>query len=159
MTDVEPSFLNASQLKWWGEFHFEIGQSRAWRLGSLLIRITRNLNEWQLEYHRPRSQNEDDQDWDILDPESDFGQKTILERYLYAQTSDTLTLLPRLADRSAAVGAPSARMAPIPTRWVSAAVTAGLGVVEQAASHREPRTRGRRVRFMEGLSRGTDKKG
>jgi hypothetical protein len=103
MTDVEPSFLNATQLKWWGEFHFEIGQSRAWRLGSLLIRITRSLNEWQLEYHRPRSQNEDDQDWEILVPESDFGQKTILERYLYAQTSASLTLLPRLADRSVVV--------------------------------------------------------
>lgn len=93
----------ASQRPWWGVYNFEIDQTRAWRLGSLLLRITRGLHEWQVEYHRPRHQDENDQDWQILVPETDFGQKVILERYLYAKTSQQLTLVPRLADRSVVV--------------------------------------------------------
>ncbi len=38
---------------WWGEYAFEINQSKAWQFGSLLFRITRGLQEWRLEYYRP----------------------------------------------------------------------------------------------------------
>ncbi|PPJ79620.1 hypothetical protein CV021_00470, partial [Staphylococcus aureus] len=56
-----------------------LGQSRAWRLGSLYVRISRNINEWQLEYHRPRHQNENMQDWEILDIDTAFSEPTVLE--------------------------------------------------------------------------------
>ncbi|MEY2864304.1 MAG: hypothetical protein RLY58_2011 [Pseudomonadota bacterium] len=103
LSDIALTPSQAADLKWWGEYQFDIGQSRAWLLGSLLLRLTRGVNEWQLEYHRPRHQDENDQDWQLLSPEEDFGQKTTLERYLFAHTGDRLTLLPRLADRSVVV--------------------------------------------------------
>lgn len=90
-------------LKWWGELHFDIGQARVWRFGSLYVRIKRNLNEWQLEYHRPRHQDAYLQDWETLDIETAFSEPTVLERYLFARTSDTLSIYPRLANRSVIV--------------------------------------------------------
>lgn len=88
---------------WWGPLSFMVGQSRAWRLGSLYVRISRNINEWQLEYHRPRHQNENMQDWEILDIDTAFSEPTVLERYMFAHTGDSLSLYPRLADRSVIV--------------------------------------------------------
>lgn len=94
---------HASTLKWWGHLHFDIGQARVWRLGSVYVRIKRNINEWQLEYHRPRHQNENMQDWEVLDVDTAFSEPTILERYMFARTSDHLSLYPRLANRSVIV--------------------------------------------------------
>jgi hypothetical protein len=91
-------------LQWWGEHPFKIGQTRVWKLGSLLLRLTRGLHEWQLEYHRPRYQEYSEQDWHLLPPDYDLSTKPmVLQRYLFSKTPDTFTLLPRLADRSVVV--------------------------------------------------------
>lgn len=90
----------AKDLKWWGELEFEIGQARVWRFGSLYVRITRSLHEWQLEYHRPHHQSEFIQDWEVLDEQASFSKPIVLQRFLFAQTTRHITLLPRLADRS-----------------------------------------------------------
>jgi hypothetical protein len=97
------TIMTPEDLKWWGEIHFDIGQSRAWRFGSLYVRITRNLTEWQLEYHRPRHQDAYMQDWETLDIEMPFSEPTTLERYLFGRTSDKISLYPRLANRSVIV--------------------------------------------------------
>ncbi len=39
-----------------GEYNFELNQARAWQFGSLLFRLTRGLQEWRLEFHRPQVQ-------------------------------------------------------------------------------------------------------
>ncbi|MEC7120345.1 MAG: hypothetical protein VXW65_10635 [Pseudomonadota bacterium] len=92
-----------STLQWWGEHTFLLGQSRVWQLGSLVIKITRNVHEWQVEYHRPRLQDENEQSWCVLPADTVLEQPVKLERYLFEQTSDQLSLLPRLADRSVVV--------------------------------------------------------
>lgn len=99
----DPTSPHSPLTPWWGPFSFAIGQSRAWRLGSLHVRLTRNLNEWQLEYHRPRHQSENIQDWEVLEMDTAFGEPTALERYLFAHTTDSLSFYPRLADRSVIV--------------------------------------------------------
>ena len=58
--DLEPELPD---LKWWGELHFELYQSRAFQLGSMLLRITRGLQEWRLEYYRPQFQYDYEQQW------------------------------------------------------------------------------------------------
>lgn len=94
---------NVQDLKWWGQQDFKLGQTRAWRLGSLYVRITRTQNEWQLEYHRPHHQSEFIQDWETLDIETAFSQPCTLQRFLFANTHNNLSLYPRLADRSVIV--------------------------------------------------------
>jgi hypothetical protein len=94
---------NVQELKWWGPQDFKLGQTRAWRLGSLSVRITRTQNEWQLEYHRPHHQSEFIQDWEPLDVDMAFSQPNTLQRYLFPYTHNNLALYPRLADRSVIV--------------------------------------------------------
>lgn len=100
MTGKDGTMPNAQDLKWWGPQDFKLGQTHTWRLGSLYVRITRNLSEWQLEYHRPHHQSEFIQDWEVLDVDTAFSQPCVLQRFLFAHTHNNLSLYPRLADRS-----------------------------------------------------------
>jgi len=97
-----------SDLQWWGVQSFEIGQSRRWQLGALWLSITRDLYEWRLEYHRPKRLSEHKIGshsllWRVLQQHETLPEPSKLERYLFANTDATLTLLPRLADRSMVV--------------------------------------------------------
>ena len=93
-----------SKLKWWGEHHFELNRPKAWQFGSLLFRLTRGLQEWRLEYHRPTVQYDYEQQWhQINDPEFGFPQPIKIERYMFKNTQETIQIMPRLADRSVVI--------------------------------------------------------
>lgn len=92
------------KLKWWGEQHFELNQSKAWQFGSTLLRLTRGLQEWRLEYYRPRFQYDYEQQWKcIQDVNFAFPQPVHVERYMLRETKNTFQLMPRLADRSVVI--------------------------------------------------------
>lgn len=93
----------AGQDRWWGSYSFALDQRRAWLLGSLRLRITRHAGEWLLCHHRPAVQPDDEQDWQLLEANVDLGAPLQQARYLFEHTSDTLALMPRLADRSVVV--------------------------------------------------------
>lgn len=93
-----------AKLKWWGEQQFDINQSKAWELGSLLLRLTRGTQEWRLEYHRPHCQYDYEQQWQYLhDQEIAFPHPVTIERYMFKKTNSTFQLMPRLADRSVVI--------------------------------------------------------
>ncbi|WP_415502387.1 hypothetical protein [Acinetobacter celticus] len=93
-----------SKLKWWGEHHFELNRPKSWQFGSLLFRLTRGLQEWRLEYHRPTVQYDYEQQWhQINDPEFGFPQPIKIERYMFKNTQETIQIMPRLADRSVVI--------------------------------------------------------
>ena len=95
---------HANELKWWGEQQFEIQQAKAWQFGSLLFRLTRGIKEWRLEYHRPQSQHDYEQQWQVLN-DTIFAmlQPAKIERYMFHNTQSTFHLMPRLADRSVVI--------------------------------------------------------
>ncbi|AYA02787.1 hypothetical protein BEN74_07975 [Acinetobacter sp. WCHAc010034] len=94
----------APKLKWWGEHHFELNRPKSWQFGSLLFRLTRGLQEWRLEYHRPAVQYDYEQQWhQINDPEFAFPQPVKVERYMFKNTHESIQLMPRLADRSVVI--------------------------------------------------------
>ncbi|RKG36596.1 hypothetical protein [Acinetobacter rongchengensis] len=91
-------------LKWWGEQHFEPLQSKAWQFGSMMLRITRGLQEWRLEYYRPHFQYDYEQQWhQIQDVNFGFPEPVHVERYMFRETHSTFQLMPRLADRSVVI--------------------------------------------------------
>ena len=91
-------------LKWWGEQKFELNQSKAWQFGSLLFRLTRGIQEWRLEYYRPQVQYDYEQSWHFIEDDSfRFPQPIHVERYMFRETTPTIQLLPRLADRSVVI--------------------------------------------------------
>lgn len=91
-------------LKWWGEHEFELHQPKAWQFGSMLFRLTRGMQEWRLEYHRPQVQYDYEQQWHrINDPNFSFPQPVKIERYMFKSTTNKLQLMPRLADRSVVI--------------------------------------------------------
>lgn len=100
----EPIDADAPDQRWWGEYHFELNQPRAWQFGSLLFRLTRGLQEWRLEYHRPQVQYDYEQKWyQIEDPNFAFPAPVRIERYMFRSTHEKLQLMPRLADRSVVI--------------------------------------------------------
>lgn len=96
-----PSAL--SSLQWWGEHVFALGQTRSWQLGCLWLSITRDRQEWRLEYHQPKRLGAYRLSWRVLAQDEQLPEPVKLERYLFAETQASLTLLPRLADRSMVV--------------------------------------------------------
>lgn len=91
-------------LTWWGEEIFELNQTKTWQFGSLLFRLTRGLQEWRLEYHRPSIQFDYEQQWSrIHDKEMAFPQPIHVERYMFKETHRTFRLMPRLPDRSVVI--------------------------------------------------------
>ena len=104
MADLSAPSSPAQLQHWWGEYHFELQQARAWQFGSLLFRLTRGLQEWRLEYHRPSVQYDYEQQWhEILDPNFALPQPMQIERYMFKNTSSKIQLMPRLADRSVVI--------------------------------------------------------
>lgn len=89
---------------WWGKFHFEINQSRTWQFGSLVLRLTRMLNEWRLEYHRPLIQHDYEQEYKpINDVEYSLALPIQTERFMFRQTTPEIYLMPRLAPESVVI--------------------------------------------------------
>lgn len=84
---------------WWGPQSFAPGKGRHWHMAGMDLTIIRQAREWQFQIHRAPAQSEDNHEWSRDDqlPESQLGE---LRRYVFRQTSEELTLLPRLADRS-----------------------------------------------------------
>lgn len=96
--------LASPHLKWWGEHTFELHQAKAWQFGSLLFRLTRGINEWRLEYHRPQYQYDYEQNWhSITDTNFACPQPRKIERYMFKKTHEIFQLMPRLADRSVVI--------------------------------------------------------
>ncbi len=90
-------------LKWWGEFSFTLNQALSWRFGSLYFRLIRHSKEWRIEYYRPKSQHESQQDWQVLSPEELFPAPIQFERYMFNKTGEKFFLMPRLANRSVVI--------------------------------------------------------
>lgn len=89
----------ADKRPWWGEYHFETDSTRSWQLAGLDLRITRHTAEWHLESYRHPDQHEDLHDWQEQLGSIPLAETARLHRHLFTSTSDSLHLLPRLADR------------------------------------------------------------
>ncbi|MFV8752509.1 hypothetical protein ACNOYE_18335 [Nannocystaceae bacterium ST9] len=79
---------------WWGEFEFDAGVCRRWRIGPLTLWVTRLAKEWQVAFERTR---ELDATVDVDEGEPPPG-KLERSRYLFEQGSK-LGLIARVADR------------------------------------------------------------
>lgn len=88
---------------WWGRYNFDIGQSRAWQLGGLDLRVTRTPHEWSFQ-PRPRlnKQNEENSHW-ALNDDIKMPSSATTSRFFFSNTGEALYLLPLLADRSVVV--------------------------------------------------------
>lgn len=93
---VEPLF-------WWGEFGFEPGEGRMWRLAGLDVRLSRHEREWVLETSRSPFQHEDVQDWELLHPSLAAPENAAPSRFLFNRTGEKLRVMPALADRSVVI--------------------------------------------------------
>lgn len=92
-----------NQGSWWGEFRFETGESRCWRLAGLDLRVTRSDREWQIESFRSPLQHEDEQPWEVLSPAPLPLENAVPGRHLFNRTSPLLRILPAAADRSVVI--------------------------------------------------------
>lgn len=90
------------QSVWWGPQTFEPGQGLHWDMAGMHLTVIRQLREWQFQIHRTDSQDEDNHEW-YRDEQLTDAPSDELRRFVFRKTSGTLTLLPRLADRSVVI--------------------------------------------------------
>ena len=82
---------------WWGDYSFEQQQQRCWQVGARVIILKRLANEWN-------SWNiEADEEFDepIVCKDNcslDYDESRLFGRYLQQKTSETIKVLPLLAD-------------------------------------------------------------
>lgn len=87
--------------EWWGDYTFDLSEGGQWEIGPLRIAVQRLPREW-LVAHEEIEATEDPQKWwfvySSLDlHESDFAHRS---RFVFQSTTEQLTVLPALADRS-----------------------------------------------------------
>ncbi|MES2217387.1 MAG: hypothetical protein V4501_03140 [Pseudomonadota bacterium] len=85
---------------WWGTFNFQENKPRFWEIGALLLGIERQPQEWRI-----ASNSSDDLEQNNIQvgvEKSPPFPNDLLEfkRFLFHQTSSTITLTPILADRA-----------------------------------------------------------
>lgn len=85
---------------WWGTFNLQENIPRFWEVGSLLLGIERQPHEWRI-----ASNLDDDPDKSAIkvgvEDSPAFAKENLeFKRFIFHQTSSTLSLTPILADRS-----------------------------------------------------------
>ena len=87
-------------LIWWGEFSFSDGQALRWRIGPLSIHIQRLTREWRLGYQRCDTSDDSAVDVERARATDPAAVPDMQNRFVFRRTTDTLWLMPTLADRS-----------------------------------------------------------
>lgn len=93
--------MNESSNEWWGDVTIEVDSTALWQIGPLKIAVRRLPHEWLIAYDYA-GEADDEMTWSYessdLDPSS--GEFSQLFRYVFQSTTEHLTILPALADRS-----------------------------------------------------------
>jgi hypothetical protein len=109
---------------WFGEFPFELGQTKYWRINERFIAIQRSKKEWTIW----DKQTKDDTnqsiivDSRVITSNINSAQQS---RYMVTETSDTLLIEPSLADR-AVVATPSIPLVVMPQETIEVYVSTPL---------------------------------
>ncbi len=97
------SAMQYRQPVWWGEFDFESGHCRQWKLAGLELAITRHPEEWHVWTQRTPQQSEDNHVWLLREATALAESQSAFTRFVFRQTASHLSLLPHMADRSVVV--------------------------------------------------------
>lgn len=88
------------QQHWWGDFPFQLGQTRLWHIAGSELTVTRLEQEWQFRLIRPPLASEDNHLWRLDDHAQVLDDATAsLQRHIFRNTSTQLEVRPALADR------------------------------------------------------------
>jgi hypothetical protein len=87
--------------EWWGDHTFEVGNTARWEIGPLQVAVQRFPYEWLVAYEYVEMR-EDRQEWRFSYSDLDLDETELshVSRYVCQSTTDQLTVLPALADRS-----------------------------------------------------------
>lgn len=88
-----------SQNKWWGDFEFDVGQTRYWQLGQCLLCIERTSQMWRIAYRYWEKNT--DQIKIAVDKIPGVTQDSFtFSRFSFQNTESKITLTPMLGNRS-----------------------------------------------------------
>jgi hypothetical protein len=87
-------------LVWWGEFACAEGKALRWRIGPLIIHVHRLTQEWRIGYERSDVADDGPVGVECAVPADPVSESDEHHRFVFRRTTETLRLLPGLADRS-----------------------------------------------------------
>lgn len=87
--------------QWWGDFTFDLGMGGQWEIGRLRIAVQRRPREWLVAYESIEMK-ENGKEWRFAYSDLDIneGKYAHVSRFVYRSTTEQLSILPALADRS-----------------------------------------------------------
>lgn len=86
---------------WWGDFLIEENATAQWEIGTLRISVQRQASEWLIA-HEQIDREESGPGWQVTYPDLDLNESDVpnISRFACRKTTDKLSVLPALADRS-----------------------------------------------------------
>jgi hypothetical protein len=84
-----------SRALWWGDYHFSEEESARWAIGQLEFAIYRTSKEWRI-FHKQAPEREG---WHFEKGDPLPQESAEIERHVFDQTTESLTILPVLPDR------------------------------------------------------------
>ena len=89
------------QTGWWGKFGADIGQTLQWEIGPLNLAVRRLANEWQIAFDPNEVVPDETSSWqhNPTAPDLDTLDYAQMERHTFNETSESLSVMPALADR------------------------------------------------------------
>jgi hypothetical protein len=85
---------------WWGTFNFQESQPRFWEIGALQLGIERQPREWRIASSSGEDLEKNSIQVGADKPAGTFEKLQDFKRFMFHQTSSTITLTPILADRA-----------------------------------------------------------
>jgi len=88
---------------WWGDYSFPVDSSLSWQIGPLLLSVWRRAQEWQVSSARAEINEQAEDIWRVEPAEFSDPDQGELNRHIFTQTEESISLVPMLADRSVVV--------------------------------------------------------
>ena len=98
--------METASANWWGDFDLDVGSTIRWTLGGLDLSVTRLTTEWEIDHSWARAKEAEDSEelWNqkplVLPDGERIESAEHHSRISCRQTSDRLTVSPKMANRS-----------------------------------------------------------
>ncbi|MGH9382092.1 MAG: hypothetical protein ACRD2Z_15980 [Thermoanaerobaculia bacterium] len=96
----EPSATPENLDTWWGARRLGEGRVARWRICGFELAICNWEGEWQVAWDASEAREDTDEEWTYREEDGPLEEAPNLERYIFREVDDALSVLPALADRA-----------------------------------------------------------
>lgn len=96
----EPGTTAEATDTWWGSRRLGERRVARWRISGFELAICNWEGEWQIAWDATAAKDEAEEEWSYSEEDGPLNEEPNLERYIFREVDDALSVLPALADRA-----------------------------------------------------------